>query len=175
MAYRQGDSIFFIQSQTATSSASLIFTGGANYYITYFLTFTALTPATNAATLQMQMSNNGGSSYITTGYTGGVNYDAYNATTLTNANSTSAWQLTGPVTTNSNGMSGQCYIFDCNIGSAPQLTGAFTWFDNVLSTVAIGQAGGWGGSSGANAFKIFFSTGNIANGTVSLYGVRIAP
>lgn len=166
-----GGSLVLIQSQAASNSATLDFTTNTNLYNTYFFTFTSVIPVSNAVNLEIQISQNSGGAWVTSSYKAGVNYTAYNATTVTNANSTAHYVLTGPATTDSSGINGYCYIYNANIGNNGYTTGIMNWQDNVLATSAIGIVGG-NSSTGANAFRILFSSGNISSGTITLYGLK---
>jgi hypothetical protein len=165
--------LVLIQSQTASSSASLTFTTGISSYTQIFVSFYAIQPATNTAIFQMQMSKDGGSTYITTGYLSGLNSTPYNSTTITNNNSTSAWVLTGVETSGdaNKTSNGAFYILNANVAANPYISGHSADFDSTSATANINFFGGQGGSTGANAFKFLMSSGNIAAGTVTLYGL----
>ena len=76
------DALRFIQSITASNSATVSFTQGFGQFSSFMVIFKEVQPVTNAATLGMQVSNNGGSSYSSTGYESGINTNAYNSATL---------------------------------------------------------------------------------------------
>lgn len=166
-------SLVFIQKQIASNSASLTFTTGTNIYTTHFFVFSGFAPVTSTANLLVQMSNNGGVSYSAVNYTGGFNYSAYNSATVNNVNSSAGFILTGPSSTNTNGLNGYCYIINCNAPAVPAVNGQVSYLDTTLATRAFGSAGGSHSSiTGVNAFQVLFSTGNINSGNVSLFGVR---
>jgi hypothetical protein len=87
-----------IQTQTAANSATITFTSGiTSTYITYLLVWSAVVPATNTALLQLTVSDNGGSSYLSSGYQSGINSEATNGGgTFTNTNSTALFRLSQP-------------------------------------------------------------------------------
>lgn len=167
-----GGGLVLLSSQAASSSAAISFTG-ITAYSNYLLVFYGVTPATDAALLNMQMSNDGGSTWITTSYTSGCNHNPYNSATVTNNNSTTAWVLTGPLDSgsSSNLANGAIYILNTNVGNNCYISGTCSYYDNTSAVDAMGVVGGRGGATGANAFKVLMSSGNIAAGTFRLYGV----
>jgi len=162
--------LVLIQSQKASSSTSLAFTsiGSYNYYL---LSWYSVVPASSAVTLQLQTSNNNGSTYANTGYSSGINFTSYNSTSITNSNITTAFLLSGSAGTNSNGMSGYCYLSNFNNGVQAAIAGQSNWL-NPSSSVQFGSMGGVNGASGTNAFQVFFSSGNISSGVFTLWGIR---
>lgn len=138
----------------------------------HLLVIQDLQPVTNTAFLNMEVSNNGGSSYFSSGYLSSCRYWAYNSTTLTNQTSTSAMRLTGPMSNVANGAMA-LWIYNMNIGSALNLSGQANWRDTTLGTTAVGILGGEGSSTGINALRLSFSSGNINNARVTLYKVTL--
>ena len=168
--------IILIQSQTASASASLTFSTNTSLYSQILVTFYGIQPATNAATFTMQMSNNGGSTWVTTGYNTGVNVYAYNSATGTNLNSTSAYIITGGQVSGSanSTTNGQFYIFNANVGAQSYTNGSCVYWDSTGANAFNAVSGGRLGSTGANAFKFLMSAGNITAGTITLYGIKTA-
>lgn len=159
--------LVLVSSQSASSSASIIFTG-LTAYTSYLLIIDNCQPATNTAFLQLEVSQNNGSSYLNSGYAAGVNYNAYNSTTMTNANSTALMRLTGPMS-NAAIMGGTFNLHNLNIGNGMCLDGAASWNDTTLGTIAFGRCGGQS-STGINAVRLLMSSGNITSGNFKLYG-----
>lgn len=137
----------------------------------HLLVIQDLQPVTNTAYLIMEVSNNGGSSYSSSGYLSSNRYWAYNSTTLTNNTLTTAFRLTGPMSNTKNGAMA-LFIYNLNIGSATNLSGNANWSDTTLGTTAIGINGGEGPITGVNALRFSFSSGNIANGRFRLYSIN---
>lgn len=158
-------SLVLVQSQTASSSATISFTG-LSPAGTYLCVIRDVQPATNGSSLRMLVSLDG-SSYLTAGYTCGVNYHAYNSTTLTNSNATTAAVLSGPIA--STGTYGGSVVLP-DVGSAAQiqLSGTASWNDSTLGTSAFGIFGG-STPSGIVAIRFQMSAGNITIGTFALY------
>lgn len=162
-----GGSLVLIQSQTAASSASIIFTGLTTYSI-LFCTISQAQPVTNTQQLQLLISQDG-STYLTTGYTSGINYHAYNSTTYTNFNATTYAPITNTMT-NTGICSAFFYMFNMNTGANWKITGQSTWNDSGAATTVFGDIGGQG-NTGIVALKFQYASGNIFTGTFTLYGM----
>lgn len=163
-----------IESKVASNSATIDFTSQTNLYEAYMLVFQDAQPASAGSVLQLQMSNDGGSSWIATGYQAGCNTNPYNSATLTNSNSTTNWILSGAIrATNGNDTAnGELYVHKCNTGSKSWVTGKSSYSDNGTTNATMASFGGSSGSTGTNAFRVKMSSGNIATGTFTLYGVK---
>ena len=170
-----GANLVLIQTQSATSSASISFTTGiTSTYSTYIFCLSNIFPATNAAYLSLAISTNGGVSYIATGYFSGINRNAYNTATLTNSNATTFMYISGATdsTTSDTPICGWLYLFNITNGGLPSMLGytlgyntADTAVDsyNILATNT--------GNTDVDAFQFTMSSGNIASGTFTLFGV----
>lgn len=165
--------LILIAEQTASSSATISFTSGLTAYNVLYIVATQVTPATNTALLLMEMSNNGGSSWITSGYTGVCNNAAYNTGTLTNTNSTAAWALSGPLSNGSsnNTLNAVFTLHGVNQANQSYITGTCSYYDTTASAVSMGIIGGASGGNGVNAIQFLMSSGNIATGRFSVFGV----
>lgn len=169
-------SLVLIQTQSASSSSTLNFTTSTSTYSTYLLKFEAVRPATNNATLNMKMSANGGSSWTGSGYEAGATYTIANGGASINTSgsgSTSNWVLTYQ-TDSANSAVGACgfvYIFNCNNSSMRSFVSGVYSTRNSTPSTYVGMIGGMGGANGANAFQVLMSSGNIASGDFTLYGV----
>lgn len=159
-----------LSTQTASSSASISFTNIGSYFF-YLLIFKSLIPATDGASLRMQVSNDNGSTWGTSGYLSGINTAPYNSATWTNSNSTANFILTGPLDNGSANSTAHGWVQIYNIpGNLGHIAGQMTGFDNTAGTVVMGNITGRGGVSGQNAYKLLMSSGNITNGKFWLYG-----
>lgn len=162
---------YLIQTQTASNVASLTFTTGiTTAYSNFMVVWSGVVPVTNTQILEMQVSTNGGSSYIATGYTTGFNRSPYNSNTLTNNNSTTYVILSGTVANTAGiGTSGTLYCYNFNNGNTQAYSGTALY--NAAGTTTIGFIGGTGpGTTTVNALQFIFASGNISTGTISLYG-----
>ncbi|MES2409042.1 MAG: hypothetical protein V4509_01935 [Patescibacteria group bacterium] len=154
-------------SQTAINFTSVI----SNAYQKYVLLLTFIRENGGTGILVMETSSDNGSTYFTTGYSAGTNYNDFNSNTITNVNSTSN-MLAIPATS---GTSGQVWITNDNIGAAMYLTSNLVI--NGGSNLPI-LANGIGQSlpgNTINAFRLRWNDGGVfaafESGTVSLYGI----
>ncbi len=167
-----GASMRLVSSLTASNSATISFTGlstfGAVPFLIYFRNVWA---ATSTAALQMVVSSDNGSTYANSGYRGGVTYNPYNLTTLTNSNSTTFYPLSGPSTANTS-IGGWIYISGINNADVTILNGQVCYPDSTLSTRAFGTIGGDCTLTAVNAIRFLMSSGNMTIGTFDLYALR---
>ncbi len=171
-----GASLVWLSSQTATSSASINFTSLISAsYTSYFVTFYNVFPETDAAVLNMNLSNDNGSSWIATSYLCGGNYHPYNSTTFTNANSTTTCPINGggqSSTTSNAPICGQMYLYNMNVAIAPEFFGQCTYFISGGTLNEQYFSGTNTANTGINALQFLFSAGDISTGTFTLYGVK---
>lgn len=162
-----GGSLVLIQTQDASSSASLTFTTGITAtYSNYILYFSKVVAATTNQQMELQWSSDGGSTYKATGYLSGLMYGGYNGTLTNNVNSTTYVYLTsGTNTTDPN--AGVFNLMQINIARYPEATGTWNRADGLMSICgSVYQT-----ALTVNAFKILMSSGNITSGTFTLFGV----
>lgn len=180
MAYDIPTRIPKIQTQTASSSASLSFTTGFGNFSTYLIKIRKVVAATNAVQLYMTWSTDGGSTYLSTNYlhsnyqftsSGGRNYAA---------SAGSAAQI--PIT-NSNGNLSSVSTRDINADivlynlagtRCPTCTLHAALYNSSGTPVADCIIGGGMNTttSAINGIKFAMSSGNIASGTITLYGIQ---
>ena len=169
-------SLILIQTQTASNSASLTFTTGITpTYNNYLLTYTNVFPVTGGADIGLQISTNGGSTYINSGYASGLPVLVY-STGATGAYTNATYMLLGASLRNfAIALNGTVYLQNFTSGSAtgwPALTGTVNQQETGGAYFAGFPVSTYEtGSTVINAFKIFASTGNIAQGTFSLYAI----
>ena len=164
--------LVYIQQLTASSSASLSFTTGiSSTYTNYLFVISNIISASSSVTFGMQFSTNGGSSYLSSNYISGNFTLAYTATTLSNSNSTSNIILTGGVTSTDTGLSGTLWCYGITTASQPNCTYDMTWKNSSSSSARLFGGGNNTTTAGVNAFQFAFSSGNIASGTITLYGL----
>ncbi len=168
--------LVLLEQHTASSSATLSFTTCiTSSYDEYMIEFVNIIPATDSTTLNMIVSTDGGSTYDTTSghykaynqyfYSGGTGIDTLATTginvTISLSNSSNygycgSWKLFSPLST-------AVYKHFHGIGMNQQSgLGDIVRRDVIalyLSTTAI------------NAIRFSFSSGNIASGTIRIYGV----
>ena len=166
-----------LQQQTASASATLDFTTSiSSTYDDYEIRIVGLIPATNAVVLQMRVSTDGGSTYLSTNiYShGGIRSNAGGSVAF-GTNSTSQFNLGSSQGNQSDngGFSGTVSLF------APADTARFKQIKTDAIEAAT-SATGYSTLSGSgtvqsaaavNAFRFLFSSGNIASGTIRVYGL----
>jgi hypothetical protein len=167
-----GGNLVLIQSQTASSSATISFTSGiTSTYNNYVFYLSNVVPATNTAQLKLVFSINGGSSYITSSLGTGMNYWAYNSTTNNNVNASTSFFIS-PALSTTTGMSGIINCLDITSGTVPLQNSIMTLNSTALATTAFGVGGGFYFTTATiNAFQFSMSSGNIASGVFTLFGV----
>jgi hypothetical protein len=169
-----------IESQTASSSATLEFTSSIDStYASYVLVGAGVLPATDGAALYFRASTDGGSTWLSTSE---YAYSTDQATvgtfthSVTSATGTSLYNIQPGV----GGASTEGASFHLIVNqpasaalhkgitgqvAAPNTSGVFkggTTMGALLTATAI------------DGFQIYFSTGNIASGRVTLYGIAHA-
>lgn len=182
-----GCSMTFIESKTASASASLSFTGLVSTYDEYLVIAKNIIPATNGAGLQLNYSVNNGVSYEA-----GANDYPQASLCLgsdgTGYNSVSAGTTnlilngTGLGVENSAAAGGWCGEIRFFNLSAANVVKKATWHGSYPSNSAAGLIGtitgsGYGGSAtmqtnDIDAINFQFSAGNITSGTLYLYGIK---
>jgi len=165
-------SYILIQTQTAASSASLIFSSGiSSTYYNYMFLLSNVVPATNATNLLLDISTDGGSTYLSTGFNSGDQTFPYSTATQTNINTTTHFLTTGTIDNTNPGCSGRITLFNITNGAYPCCSGHTQEYKS--SVTQIGIIGGQYTTSAitVNAMKWTFSSGNISTGTISLYGI----
>ena len=128
--------------------------------------------ATNTAVFKMLMSGDNGATWKAgTDYSGGVNYSAWNSATVNNSNNQAFFPLTGPCYTDRY-IDAQLWVTGCNHGYYISMHGDISYFDTTLTQMARGTFVGTSDTTGINALRFIFSSGNISYGVFSLYTVR---
>ena len=160
--------ITLVHTLTASSSASLAFTSTyiTNTYPIYMLLFNRVLPATNTQALQMTFSTNNGSTYLSTNYQGG--YITWSSGPSGSQSNQTSYAAISNSVSSTYGISGVLYLYGLatSAGTAP------TWQGNFTGMANFGFTGGSNtGSSTVNNIKFAFASGNIASGTISLYGI----
>jgi len=166
--------LVLISSQTASASSSLTFTSGISAtYNDYFILMSSIKLSASNP-LQMQISTNGGSSYITTGYLTGVNSIASTAASGSWSNAVNA--TTYLVAVYSNGSSyylnSNIYLYNATAGSGfvcSQSSG-MTGDMSTVNKFTFGQGVYTTTSTTVNALKFVPSSGTFS-GTITLFGI----
>jgi len=167
-----------LETLTASSSANLSFTSGIDStYRTYCFILSEVLPASDGSILQMVASTNGGSSYLTTGIYGQhvqrnvEGNDSYTANFGTSGSQLSIGYVIGNASIEA-GLGGNIYI-DNPSGAVRQkmIRGFYSHTSNdndakggvIMAAIKTATA--------LNALRFQMSSGNIASGTIKLYGI----
>jgi len=175
-------SLIFISKQTASSSASISFTGIDSSYKEYMFVFNNIHPATDEVNFQFNLSTDSGSNYnVTKTSTFFETYhnEADSATSLNYKTSTDLAQSTAYQTLSApqgNGadesLSGTLQIF--NPSDTTYVKHFIARISSYNSADYAGEqniAGYGNTSSPINSVDFKFSSGNIDAGTISLFGI----
>jgi hypothetical protein len=162
-----------IQTQTASASSALNFTTGiTSTYNNYYLLISNLLTSTTSG-IQLQISINGGSSYIATGYLSGGFSIFYNTATLTNFNA-----ATGLFATSTPGTAVYYnYAFNlCNLTSGAGVVSSSAYGGRVSTTGTSPSMDYLSGmyataNTTVNALRVIANSGTLTSGIVSLFGV----
>jgi len=163
-----------LNTLTASSSANLSDTTSfALGYATYVVVFENVNPATASVQFQFQVSIGG--TFQTSGYNGGAL--AYSGAGTGNAgNPGSCTNITDlNVQSGSIGVSGELWVNRPANTSGPKLCWGHSAFRSTIAQVYNGTLfhGGYAAANGAiDGIRFFFSSGNIASGTIRIYGVN---
>lgn len=162
-----------IQTQRITSStAAMSFTSGiTSTYNSYLLLINNAALDTVSQELQVQLSTNGGSSYL-----GGTNYQsgqmrvAYNSGTITNVNIQSGLILM--VSTSGFIADGAFYLFNMTSNTIVSMVGTGNKMGASASYIyKVFGAANSAGNITVNAIQLNSTSGNITSLTASLYGI----
>lgn len=174
-----GGALVFLDEQVASSSAQLDFTGFITAdYDEYLFEFVNLIPATDGVALYVRCSTNGGSSYDTSSvYTSIISY-AYVTAAGASGNSVDSGSAFVPEDLVSNSISGGGVRMSMRLYDPASTTAykAFTshsvgWHQSLGKFVHYSSDGGYKSTTAVNAIRFLFSSGNIASGTIRVYGI----
>lgn len=166
----------YIGEETASTSASLTFTGLSSTYTRYMFQINDIAPATDNVRLMMRTSTNGGSSYDS-----GASDYAYNVTTRY-PTASSEESSTGATFIPISGVDVGNATNEVVAGEVSLFNPAGTGYTHVnIRTSFLNTATGHRSTQGdavrlsaadVDAVQFLFSSGNIASGTIKLYGLR---
>lgn len=168
-------------AQTASSSAQLEFNGYfTSTYDEYIFEFVNVLPATDAAFLTAQLGTGGGPTYVTTGYTWNTN--GVVSTSTANYSATSGAGTYIPVSINNTtygpsnvggGVVGYMRLGGTNGSSNIAVTNGivgYVYTGNTTSAVVANTSRL--GAAVYTSIKFYESSGNIASGSIRMYGVQ---
>ncbi len=176
-----GSGLALVEQHTASSSAELDFTTCiSSTYDEYEVHINQLTPATNSVNLELQFSTNGGSSYdATSGHYAWASYGFSNTGAGSSGNQSTTYIDMGgnPVYNGSTqAVGGTYHLYNSGSGSKyPVIQGSnlVPKASDQTAQPAEGNfpVGVYLQTTAVNAFRILFSSGNIASGITRCYGV----
>ena len=173
--------LIFISSQDASSSSSLDFTGfSSSNYDSYIFILQNIIPASSSRTLLMRTSTDGGSTYDS----GSGNYEwaqhgmiNSGAHAQDNITGQTSIKLTGDqantyVSTTA-GVSGRVEVLGPHLPQYTLVNASLSYVSNNGNRPAIiNSAGHRESAADVDAVRFLFSSGNIASGTVTMYGLK---
>lgn len=165
-----------ISTQTASASASLQFTNLPTSYNTLFLNCTSIVPATNGASFDLEFGEGPTPTWKATSYNENGTYSGSAGTSgSTSATNQSAFGIIG-IMTNNSGASGNSNLSISNAnstslykligGRAADISGAGESFSLFIGGSYTGD------TNAVTAIQVYMSSGNIASGQCSLYGMN---
>jgi len=172
-----------VEQHTASSSTELDFTSWySSTFDEYIIELLNVIPATNAVSLLLQYSTNGGSTYDNSAiYAWTSNYSSTSATggnIGTSAQTSLALHLDTSAsvssTTSRGGVCGQHRLYSPGSTTFYKRTVGGVTFYNNPAALDVQVHGGtvYASVTAVNAFRVFFSSGNITSGIVRVYGIK---
>jgi hypothetical protein len=168
--------LVFISSATISSDATINFTGIDSTYDTYLFDLSAVRCATDSVYLQMLFSTDGGSSYLTSSYAYGLfrmnegGYGQDYSSSDSSIHLTADDVLVGNATAEH--LNGWIRLHD------PSSSGRKTTINAEMNTLGTSAEVTWSNCGGmhdtaqdTDAVRFKFSSGNLASGTIRMYGV----
>jgi hypothetical protein len=173
-----GGGLVLLEQHTASSSATLDFTSfTSSSYDEYSIEVTGLVPATNNVSFYMRMSTDGGSTFDTSAiYDSSHNALSSNGTQSAGGGAASASEFkiqnVGQPNTSTASLSGTIKLF---VPLSTALYKKITWQlqcdSNDGNSQQINGAGRYRSATAVNAIRFLYASGNIASGTIRIYGL----
>ncbi len=161
-----------VSETVASSSASVAFTGLSTDYRAYRVVMHNILPATDATALYLTVSNDNGSSYASTGYYFGKDAISSGGTANDSADNAAQFSIESDLSNaTAEFLCGEVMFF--NPDEAKR--GQFLWHVAGFNSSALGKLSTGGGivlTTSVDAIKFTMASGNIADGTFTLYGLR---
>ncbi len=168
--------IVLLQSQTASNSASIVFSSTyiTSTYTTYKVIYYGIYPDTDATAFNLDLSTDNGATYLNSNFLAGDLVNQYNSATLANTNSTTTLPIiTGQSNNTANApICGMMDLYNLPTAVDACVVAHSSYFLSGSSFAQSIFAGTNTAAGSINAIRFSFSAGNIASGTISLYGVK---
>lgn len=173
MAYNVPVILKLLNTQTASSSGSLAFTSTiSSTYSSYYIAIRNLLPATNATSLYLTFSTDNGSSYLSTNYRYMYENITSNANAITGSGSAAQGIITATLSsTSSRTLNGDFYLINADVAKCPDFRGICCHYDSAGFFNLVQCETSNSGTTAVNAIKFAMASGNIASGTITMYGV----
>ena len=170
-----GASWVLLGSVTASSTAAIQFTSIPAGYKNYVAVLSDIVPGTVGTNLLAQVSENNGSTWGSGNpYTYGNQFWDYSSTSNSGATTTN-FLLAQAVGTAGNGVVGSVLFSALGAtGNYKSINSDLTYYYNAVPTPGGYKTTGYynADTNAINAIQFIMSSGNIASGTISLYGIR---
>lgn len=169
--------LVLLQTQTASSSAALSFTSSiSSTFDEYLIEFLNVLPATDGVTLYLRVSTDGGATYVSTGSYSYMAYRFDSGTAgpggATGATAIVLAETNGIGSSSAFGLVGSIRLFDPGSSSAHKAINGNIFFRNSAGTrITHVVSGAYEANTAVNAFQFLMSSGNIASGTIRVYGI----
>ena len=166
-------SLRHIQTIEAQGQATFDFTTGiSSSDNTYLFIISRMSTQNDGQPVQLLVSTDGGSSYLTSGYVSGITYNPVNANTWTNQNTTSFYYVAYNVSSSGSTAQGEGTIIFSNgtNGNASSIKTSMSWLlagTDMVTGVGTGRQS----ATTVNAFRFLATTGNL-NAKISLFAVN---
>lgn len=161
---------------TASNSANISFTSNiTTTYRNYAIILSSVVPVTNAVSLRLRVSTDGGATYLAAGYSSNAIMNS--GAGVASSTSTTELLLTRAATqllnnTADNGLSGVIYLHDLTVGVAPKISGEVNYLETSGGVLTMVNPSGRGPAAlTGDALQFTMSSGNISTGNFKLYGI----
>jgi hypothetical protein len=160
-------SLIKLGTLTASNSATLAFTSSqlTSTYDHYLIVFSQIVNGTSAVGFLMKFSTNNGGSYLTSSYQSASMRNAYTSTTFSNSSSTA--QANIGVLSNAT-YSGFLFL---NRATGQDTSYVGRGFQYDAGSPTNSYCYGRNNTNSVNNIQFSMSSGNIASGTITLYGI----
>lgn len=157
-----------IQSQSVSgTTADVQFTTGLSGYSIYLVQYSRILKSSPNTYLYAQISTDGGSTWINSGYSSQCLWNNYNSINLTNTNTTTGMIVNMP-NNNAQLTQGQIYIFGLGVNRTVQFSA-----HTCGSAAQMGRAVGGYSVATCNAIRFLMNTGSLTQGRIAIYGLAL--
>ncbi len=169
-----GSAVVLLEQHTASTSAHLDFTTAfSDGYDEYLIRVSNILPTTANASLVALFSTDGGTTFSSTGYKKAYAFAGSGGASgaTTGEAETAAFLLGGMATTSSEGGSGHAEMNGLRVAGTKRIVIAFAFKANDGHWYHVHGASFWVNTGIVNAVRFQMDSGNIASGTIRIYGL----